>query len=570
MMHHERILYIAFVWNQHQPFYKDTLKNEYIMPWVRLHAAKDYYQMAAILLNYPEIKQTFNLTPSLLQQLEDYINAGSEDYYMRAMKPPETLSENARRFLLQHFFDIQWDRVINRYPRYRELLDRQGRQTEPKLDGEVLEKFSDQDFRDLQVWFNLAWIDPEIRENDPFLNELVKKERDFTEDEKQKLVQIQMEILKKVVPLHRQLHDRGQMELMTTPFYHPIMPLLIDSDCVGRANPGIPVPERFSYPEDVRAQIEASLEQYACLFGGRPYGLWPSEQAVSPEIIPVCSELGFQWIISDEQILAKSMEVEIIRDNYGHVMNPDVLYQPYMVSSEGREIAMVFRDHNLSDRIGFEYQHFNGEDAAGDLVHRFHRIRENLGHADGNYLVTVSLDGENAWEWYPDDKRTFLHSLYRRLTEDPYLQCVTVSGFLKENPPRRSLHHLFTGSWVDHSLARWIGTNHKNAMWDLLNRARQKTEEYRNTPGADENKLKCALENIHIAEGSDYHWWVDSMPYYLAAPFEALFRKHLANVYRCLDHEPPEELFTPIIQPAPHEASFSQDPLAGPITIVKN
>ncbi len=160
--------------------------------------------------------------------------------------------------------------------------------------------------------------------------------------------------------------------------------------------------------------MQASLKQYADLFGGRPAGLWPSEQAVSPEIIPLCRELGFTWTISDEQILAQSLGVKIVRDHYGHVLNPpEVLYQPYLVGPEGREMVMIFRDHNLSDRIGFEYQHFRGEDAAADLVHRLHCIRNNLASAQGHYLVTLSLDGENAWEWYPDDKREFLHALYR-------------------------------------------------------------------------------------------------------------------------------------------------------------
>lgn len=563
-----RPLYVAFVWNQHQPFYQDTETNEYIMPWMRLHATKDYYQMAAILEQYPQVKQTFNLTPSLLKQIEDYLDNGCLDHYMKVMKPVSELTRSDRSFLLQHFFDIQWDRVIARYPRYRELLILQGRRREPQMVDEALSRFLDQDYRDLQVWFNLAWIDPEMRAKDAFLSGLEKKERGFSEEEREELMRCQMKILQEVVPVHRRLKEKGRIELVTTPFYHPIMPLIIDTRSAYRASPGLPLPERFGYREDAYNQLELALKQYRRLFGGKPEGVWPPEQAISPETVSIFSDLGFSWTISDEQILAKSMEVEIVRDGYGHVLNPEVLYQPYRVMGEGGDISMVFRDHHLSDRIGFEYQHFNGQHAAEDLVHRLHRIRENLAHSPGNYLVTLSLDGENAWEWYPDDKRTFLHSLYRRLGEDPLLRCVTVSEFLTENPPRRKINHLYTGSWVDHSLTRWIGTENKNMMWDLLTGARARVEEYSLKADADEKKLERALKNIYIAEGSDYHWWVDSMPYYLSAPFEALFRKHLANVYHSLSISPPAELYKPLVKPGPGEAAWKRDPLSGPLSMV--
>lgn len=565
----DRTLHVAFVWNQHQPYYKDTVNNRYIMPWVRLHACKDYYQMAAILEHYPRIKQTFNLTPSLLSQLEDYLNTACQDFYMRVAKPVGKCTDDDRRFLLQHYFDIHWERVIYRFPRYHELLQKQGELGEPYLPEGALEKFSDQDYLDLQVWFNLAWIDSKLREEDSFLRGLVEKGRDFTEKEKEGVMQAQREIMGKVIPIHRRLRSKGQIELMTTPFYHPIMPLIIDNHSARRALPDLPLPEKFAYREDVYAQLEASLLQYKQLFGGRPRGVWPSEQAVSPEIISICSELGFAWTISDEQILAQTMEVEIQRDEYGHLLNPEVLCQPYRVMGEGEEITIIFRDQVLSDRIGFEYQHFQAEEAAEDLIHRLHVIRERLGHLPGNFLVTISLDGENPWEWYPDDKHGFLHALYHRLSKDPYLKCESVNRYLEQNPPRRSLYNLFTGSWVDHNLARWIGSENKNKMWDYLARARQKVEDYRHSPEGKRDKAERALQNIYIAEGSDYHWWVDSMPYYLAAPFEALFRKHLSNVYSCMDLFPPEELRQPLISPDSGEPE-DQRPISGPISMINN
>ncbi len=563
-----KTLNVAFVWNQHQPFYQDTGSGEFIMPWVRLHATKDYYQMAAILKRYPKIHQTFNLTPSLIEQLESYLE-GAEDYYQKVMKPVEQLSSSDKQFMLHHFFDIEWDKVVARYPRYLELLMLQGRAKEPEKVREAVDKFTDQDYRDLQVWFNLAWIDPELREADPLLHALEIKGRNFTQEEVISLQERQAQILSQVLSIHRELADRGQIEMITAPFYHPIMPLLIDNHSALRASPGLPLPRRFQFPQDACAHVSMSRVQFRRLFGAEPRGLWPPEQAVSPETIPIFASFGFTWTISDEQVLAKSLHEEVVRDGYGHVLNGDLLYRPYRISVAGAEMAIIFRDHHLSDRIGFEYQNFRPDDAAADLVHRLHKIRENLTWSPEEHLVCISLDGENAWEWYQGDKGPFLNSLYRRLSDDPYLNCVTVSEHLTAHPPRRSINHLHTGSWVDHAVTRWIGTENKNILWDYLLFARNAVETYANSGRADQGKLEQAMRNIYIAEGSDFPWWIDSMPYYLAAPFDALFRKHLINVYKTIGSPVPSHLNCPLMAPQPGEAEFETDPLSGPVAIVK-
>jgi len=537
------------------------------MPWVRLHASKDYYQMAAILERYPVVKQTFSLSPSLLEQIESYLQEGAVDYYLKVMKKAKELNKAEKKFLLQHYFDIHWDKVIGRYQFYRQLLERQGKVAEPEEVEKALEKFAVQDYLDLQVWFNLVWIDPEIRSADPFLSGLLNKGRNFTEGEKEELMQKQMEILEKVIPEHRRLQQKGQIEIITTAYYHPIVPLLIDSHCALRSTPGLSLPERFRFVDDARNQIKMAVKQYRRYFGRNPQGFWPPEQAVSPETISLVADEDFTWTISDEQILAKSLDVEIYRDGYGHVLNPDVLYRPYLVSAEGVEIPIVFRDHHLSDRIGFVYQHMNGRQAAEDLIHRLHKIREHLGKRDENFLATIALDGENAWEWYEGDKSEFLHTLYRGLSSDPYLKAVTVSEFLKDNPPKRRIARLATGSWVDHSLTRWIGTENKNLLWDYLLKARKTLQSYEEKDLYRE-KVEKALQNIYKAEGSDFTWWVDSMPYYLAAPFEALFRKHLARVYRDLEIDPPAYLYEPILKPGPGEKQWEVNPLAGPVSMV--
>ncbi|MEW5785255.1 MAG: glycoside hydrolase family 57 protein [Bacillota bacterium] len=563
-----KTLDVAFVWNQHQPFYQDTETGHLIMPWVRLHGSKDYTQMAAVLEHYPSVHQTFNLTPSLLEQLDSYLS-GSEDYYAKVMKPPGELSAGEKRFLLTHYFDIQWERVIQHHPRYRELLELQGRVREPAKIEAALDRFSPADYRDLQVWFNLSWIDPETRGRDPLLRALEEKGRNFTEDDRLAVQERQLNLIRQVVPLHSTLREKGQIELITTPYYHPIMPLIIDSHSALRATPGLPLPRRFSYPQDACTQISLAREQFRRFFGGKPAGIWPPEQAVCPELIPLFTLYGFSWTITDEQILARSLGEEIVRDAYGHVLNGDLLYRPYLAAHTGAEMAVIFRDHHLSDRIGFEYQYFRPEDAAADLVHRLHKIRENLAWSPDSHLVTISLDGENAWEWYQGDKGPFLHSLYQRLSAEPHLRCVTVSEHLAEHPPQRRINHLFTGSWVDHNVNRWIGTENKNALWELLLDAREAVERYRQNGSPDEARLKRALRNLYIAEGSDYAWWVDSMPYYLAAPFEALFRKHLANAYRAVGAPVPSRLQNPLLAPRPGETAFEADPLAGPIPMVQ-
>ena len=564
-----RVLYIAFVWNQHQPYYLDAERKEYIMPWVRLHASKDYYQMAAILEDHPAIKQTFSLSPSLLEQIEGYTKHDNVDYYLKVMKKVSELDEAEKIFLLQHYFDIQWDKVIGRHQFYHQLLERQGRISEPGEAAKAMDKFAIQDYLDLQVWFNLVWIDPEIRQKSPFLTELIDKGRNFTEAEKEELMRQQFTILEKIIPVHHDLQQKGQIEIITTAFYHPIVPLLVDTHSALRATPGLFLPNRFRFKDDARNQIKMAVNQYRDLFGINPQGFWPPEQAVSPETISLISDEGFTWTISDEQILAKSMDVEIYRDGYGHVLNPDVLYRPYLVSAEGAEIPIVFRDHHLSDRIGFVYQHMSGKDAADDLIHRLHKIREHLGKNPDNFLVTIALDGENAWEWYPEDKTDFLHSLYRGISSDPYLKTVTVSEFLEDNPPDRRITHLATGSWVDHSLTRWIGTENKNILWNFLLEARKVVQKYEEDELiADREKVDRALKSIYKAEGSDFTWWVDSMPYYLTAPFEALFRKHLLASYASLGIEAPDYLYEPVVKPAPGEKKWEEHPLSGPVCIV--
>ena len=584
-------LHVALVWNHHQPYYKDEARDLYLMPWVRLHTTRNYYQMAAILEDYPLLRVTFNLTPVLVRQMEDYA-AGAEDLYLLAAGDAESLGEEERRFLLTHYFDLNAETSIEPYPGYRELWELRGRDNRAETVGEALARFTAADYRDLQVWFHLVWTDPELREKDPFLRRLMEKGRGFTEEEKKGLLRRHREIIRATLPLYRRLDEAGQIEAITTPFYHPILPLLIDTASARRADPGLAVPP-YSAPQDAAAQLELALAFHAERFGRAPRGLWPAEHAVSPEMVPLLARAGIRWTISDEQVLARSLGVEIRRDGEGNVLNPGMLYRPYRAVHGGGEVAMVFRDHVLSDLIGFEYRKMPGEEAAADLCRRLGRIRDALRGEPGNHLVTIALDGENPWEWYPGDKTVFLHALYRNLSADPGFRAVTVGSYLEENPPEAVIDRLATGSWVDGSLARWIGSPAKNRAWELLADARsallaaEKGDEADGAraplpapapagqpglagghprlaarPPRERRALREAREHLYAAEGSDYTWWLDSMPAHLAAPFDALLRQRLIRLYESLGRTPPPGLSQPLVEGASREAWNPEGPLA--------
>ena len=429
-------LYVALVWHMHQPYYKDSQSGEYLLPWVRLHAVKDYLHMAEVLAAHPGVHVTFNLVPSLVEQLLEYASGQAQDRF-QTLGLQESWTAEEKAFLLANCFSINWDNIIRRYPRYWQLL--QLRQQAP---NEAL-LFTDEYFRDLVAWFNLAWIDPNRLEQDPLLRQLVEKGVGFSIDDVRSILGKHREIMGQILPLYRHLEAAGQLELIVSPYYHPILPLVMDNRYARRASPGLPLPDvLFAHPEDASEQIRLAVGAHRCHLGRQPRGLWPSEGAVCPEIVFRLAQEGFTWFGSDEAVLALSVGQWVQRDGYGHVTNPHLLYQPYRTHVGEHPPAVVFRDRLLSDRIGFVYKHWNGVDAAGDLVHRLHRIRENLNDPTRPYLVTIILDGENCWEEYEHNGDVFLHHLYRLLHEDPNLKAVTVSEYLAEHPPRAEITNL--------------------------------------------------------------------------------------------------------------------------------
>jgi alpha-amylase/alpha-mannosidase (GH57 family) len=519
-------LYVAFIWHQHQPLYKSATQGDYRLPWVRLHGTKDYLDLVLLLERYPKLHQTVNLVPSLILQLEDYV-AG-----------------------LERFFDANRYRLIEPHPRYAELYE----QRQEKGQSWCLQNWQDQDYSDLLAWHNLAWIDP-LFWDDSEIAQWLQQGRGFSLSDRQRIYSKQRQILSRILPQHRQMQESGQIEISTTPYTHPILPLLADTD-VGRiAVPQMILPQyRFQWREDISRHLRKARQIYRDRFGCEPRGLWSSEQSVSPAILPDVAAQGFQWLCSDEAVLGWSIRHFFRRDEAGTLEEPELLYRPYRLQTSQGDLAIVFRDHTLSDLIGFTYGAMEPKRAATDLVRRLEAIARSLkanqlesGAAlQHPWMVTIALDGENCWESYELDGKPFLEYLYDLLSQHPSLQLVTVSEYLDRFPARAILptDRLHSGSWIDGSFTTWIGDRAKNRAWDLLSVARETLAKH---PEATEENNPEAWEALYAAEGSDWFWWLgDGHSSGQDAVFDQLFREHLATLYSALNEPIPIEVRSPI------------------------
>jgi alpha-amylase/alpha-mannosidase (GH57 family) len=522
---------LALLWHMHQPYYEDLATGEHILPWVRLHAIKDYWGMVALLGEFPGVRVTFNLVPSLVAQVDAFAADRARDRHLAlGLKPAAELTPEESRWIVANGFHAPYNQMVRPYPRYAELhAYRLERRT-----------FDVGDLRDLQVWHKLAWMDPDLLSGDSRLLALIAKDRDYAEDDKVALRSIELELLRRVVPEYRAASERGQVELATSPFYHPILPLLCDSDVHLRAHPRATRPGvRFARPDDARLQIDRAIAFHARTFGRRPRGMWPSEGSVSDESVRLIAEAGLEWFATDEDILSRSL---------ARPTGPDVLYRPYRVGDRGP--AALFRDHALSDRIGFHYRSWGAHEAAADFLGRVREAGRRFSEStDGDVAtVTVILDGENAWEYYPGGGRPFLRALYGALDSADDIQTVTMAeaaaGTDRSRP--QVLPSIFPGSWINADFYIWIGHRDDHRAWDQLSAARAAFDA--RASAVDAASRERALEEILIAEGSDWFWWYgDDHSSDHDAEFDELFRRHLRNAYDALGVAVPEELFAPNI-----------------------
>ncbi|MFP4528578.1 MAG: glycoside hydrolase family 57 protein [Candidatus Kapaibacterium sp.] len=534
-------LRIAILWHQHQPYYKK--RDEFILPWVRLHGAKDYFDLPEILHTFPEIKQTFNLVPSLARQLDEYSSNMAIDNIQRLSRiPANHLTDDQKSEILRLFFLCNTENMIIPYPRYRELFER-------SRDRDwAIQNFSKNDWLDLQVWYNLTWIGQYSRQRH-LIQRFFRKERNFTESEKHIVLNYHLDILGSIIQQMLDLKRLGQIDISCSPMYHPILPLLCDTDSAQEAMPDAGMPDpAFRFPEDARRQIGEAMDYYERKFHSTPDGMWPSEGSISDEVLAIMADKDIRWAASDEEVLEKSL---------GDKYTETAKYFPHLFEKNNKKIALLFRDRFLSDRIGFVYSNWGAADAAGDFCHHLNNIRKKITEAHGenaleHAVVPIILDGENCWEFYPENGIPFLTELYKRLSNKKEFLTVTCSEaaapqHCRQFPP---IGHIRAGSWIDANFDVWIGNEANRMAWSLLARTRRMLEDKKDEIGPD--KYADALDELMVAEGSDWFWWYCDRHQAENKPdFDVLFRWHLGNIFKAMNEDSPDELATPLGKKAP-------------------
>ncbi|MFH1463423.1 MAG: glycoside hydrolase family 57 protein [Pseudomonadota bacterium] len=526
---------IVLLWHMHQPDYRDPESGVPLMPWVRLHAVQNYYDMARLVDEAPPgLKLCFNLTPVLLSQLRQISDGGPRDQlYELCRRPVARLSPAERAWLVEQLFSTNEERKIRPVAGYTRLFQKAGPHRGPA--ARTAPSLSDQELLDLQVFFHLAWSGRTLRE-DPFIAALcARPQGGFAEPERDRLLALQDELIPRIVPLYARLWAEGRIEVSTTPLHHPILPLLCDLRAAREGNPRANLADlAFRFPEDAVLQIREGLALAERELGSAPTGLWPSEGSLSEAVIEIMGAQEVRWAASDQHVLQGSL-AQAGQPRHGSAH----LYPWRLVRGTGP--ALFFRDNELSDRIGFSYARWLAADAVQDLVARA-RARGATVPDPEQACLCVVLDGENAWEFYEDHGVPFLAGLYRALAAAPDLEPATPSGVLAHLAPR-PLPCLRAGSWIGASFDTWIGHPEKNRAWAALARARRAFEVAERRPGADTAALAEARARLLRAEASDWFWWLgDDHPSPHKAAFEGIFRTHLSAAWRALGHPPPADL----------------------------
>ena len=507
--------------------------------------------MVKILEGFPGVHATFNVVPSLAAQIQEYASGQfQESWFDIAFTPAEKLSPDAKREAIERAFQVN-ENLLRRWPRFGELAE----QVRSGGAEGCVAQWGSRDWRDLQVLSQLAWMDEEYLAKDPSVKGLSDRGRDFTEEDKTVLLDKQQELLAAVLPEYRLAAARGQIEISTTPYYHPILPLLCDTDIARVSNPQTPVPQPpFRYPDDAREQLVRARQSHQWLFGKPPAGFWPSEGSVSDEALGIAAELGFRWFATDEGVLGRTRNIGFWRDVSGYPENGQDLYRPWRLKNGQKEMHGFFRDHYLSDLVGFVYSRMDAEAAAGDLHKRIRAIGER--HAGGSTAtVSLILDGENAWEYYPSNGREFLRGFYDRIERDPDICALTVSEAITAAPDAPMLETIFPASWINANFDVWIGHAEDVRAWELLRDARDAFERAKkNSARAGMSTLdettfqgQRGYDAVLAAEGSDWCWWFG--PEHASAndaEFDALYRRHLTEIYNALGEPAPAALSVPI------------------------
>ncbi len=547
-------LRIVLCWHMHQPYYGDPATEQFALPWAYLHAIKDYADMAWYLETEPRARAVVNFTPTLLEQLEDYelnlkahLKSSSKlfggtvrlkDPLLAVLVKEKIKPIEEREGLIRACLRANQPRLIDRYPPYKHMAEF-GRSL--LVSPPNLAYVADQYFFDLCVWYHIAWLGESVKRSDPFIKRLIEKASGFEVQERLDLLRVIYKTISSIVPRYRNLHQAGRVELSVTPYAHPIMPLLFDLHSAREAWPGVSLPAE-NYPggeERVLWHTERGLAVFERFFRFRPVGCWPAEGSVCDKTLEHLADAGFKWAATGENVLKNSLRLELNKQI-------DREYSAHRAFSFRNRIACFFRDDGLSDEIGFNYTNWHADDAVANLVHHLEVIQKSQDPTT-DALVSIILDGENAWEYYPENGYFFLSALYKRLADHPALKLTTFSECLAENIQTLTLQKIVAGSWVYGSFSTWIGHKDKNRAWDLLIRAKKAYDHARLQKKWTRLELQKLERQLAICEGSDWFWWFgDDNPGWSVRDFDVLYRAQLKELYRLMGQEIPADLDTPI------------------------
>ncbi len=510
-----------------------------------MHGVKDYYDLPYLLKSYPKIKQTFNFAPSLMIQIDEYVSGKVKDrVQILSEKPASALSKAEKQEILNQFFICNLDNLIKPSPRYFELYQKYS-------SGADADKFSTQEMLDLQVWYNLSWIG-EVSKQDKKISELIQLDRNFSESDKKYILDYHLQVLGKISDIMNELKNSGQIEISCSPEYHPILPILIDSHAALEAMPWLDLSNvQFRYPEDAESQIARGINVYRQTFGALPSGIWASEGSLSDATCDMLAKFNIKWTATDEQILKETAQ----GDFYDTLKFFPQIYHNHQKNCE---IKLLFRDHFLSDRIGFVYSNWDAEESAKEFCSHLESIRNEIIRVHGEEAldyaaVTVILDGENCWEFYKDNGFPFLNCLFSSLSDSELFETVKCSEAVEKINPNysKTFNHIHAGSWINANFSIWIGDKDDQTAWKMLAKARGEVEAKKNNMSPE--LLDKVLNEIYIAEGSDWFWWYG--PEHNAPnknDFDILFRKHIGKIYELLGLAVPYEVLHPIYLAAEH------------------
>ena len=536
-------LRVVLCWHMHQPEYRNLSSQQYALPWTYLHAIKDYVDMAVYLESCPAAKAVFNFSPILLEQLQDYSrqirlffshNHTIGDPLLSALVAP-TLPNNEELYLalVKQCLKANKKHFIARFPQYHKLAELA---QFLKQNNSTLIYTNSQFLSDLLTWYHLAWMAETTRKNDSRITKLIEKGSGFSMHERLLLLRIISEQIDSIVPRYRKLVEQGQIELSMSPYAHPILPLLLDFNNATQSVPDSPLPNATRYPGgEQRCQwhIKKGLDLFEEHFGTQPIGCWPSEGAISEDSLTLLNEFGFKWIASGQQVLQNSL-------NKSEGVKPECIHHPY--AFQDQPLKCFFRDDRLSDLIGFTYQDWHGDDAVNNLIYELERIEKTYSNTHDK-VVSIIVDGENCWEYYHENGYYFLSALYEKLSQHPSIKMTTFSECIDANLNTIPLSNIVSGSWVYGTLSTWVGDPDKNKAWDALINAKKVYDRLINSDALDDEQKANATAQLAICEGSDWFWWFgDYNPAESVSDFESLYRNHLANLYRFLGQEIPEEL----------------------------